>query len=138
MFGVDVVKHMNELGMMVDSSHCSHLTTLDACRVSKKPVNANHTGARSVFPHARCKSDEALRAIAGTGGVIGVLALPAFLTDAPTPTIEHMLDHIDYIAKLVGWRHVAIGTDWPMQAPDDVIVATPGAAVKIAGFRVEV
>jgi membrane dipeptidase len=49
MFGVDLVKHCNELGMIVDVSHCGHLTTMDACRHSKKPVNANHTAARTVL-----------------------------------------------------------------------------------------
>jgi membrane dipeptidase len=135
MFGVEAVEHMNRIGMMIDTSHCSHLTTLDACRHSKKPVNANHTAAWSLHRHKRTKSNEALRAIADTGGVIGVLTLPAFLTTADVPTIEHMLDHIDYIASLVGWQHVAIGTDWPMQAPDDVLRATLGAELKMLGFR---
>jgi membrane dipeptidase len=135
MFGVEVVEHLNRIGMMIDTSHCSHLTTLDACRHSKKPVNANHTSARSLHPARRAKSNQALRAIADTGGVIGVLALPAFLTTAPIPTIEHMLDHIDYVANLVGWKHVAIGTDWPMQAPDDVLVATLGAELKDIGYN---
>ena len=79
-FGVEVVKHCNDIGMIVDVSHCGHLTTLDACRHSKKPVNANHTSSRSLSSHARGKSNEALRAIAETGGVIGVVALPIFLT----------------------------------------------------------
>lgn len=137
MFGLEVVKHCNELGMIVDVSHCSHLTTMDACRHSKKPVTANHTIARSVYRHARGKSNEALRAIADTGGVVGVLALPAFLTDAAVPTIEHMLDHIDYIADLIGWQHLAIGTDWPMQAPDDFLAAILNAEMKTVGFRQE-
>ena len=137
MFGVEVVKHCNEIGIIVDASHCGHLTTMDACRHSKKPVTANHTVARSVFSHARGKSDEALRGIADTGGVIGVAAVPAFLTDADPPTIEHMLDHIDYISGLVGYQHVALGTDWPMQAPDDVLVATLGATLQSVGFRVQ-
>ena len=122
MFGIDVVKHCNDLGMIVDVSHCGHLTTMDACRHSKKPVNANHTAARSVYVHARGKSNEALRAIADTGGVIGVVAVPFFLSRADSPTIEHMFDHVDYIAGLVGWQHVAIGTDWPLQAPDCVLI----------------
>jgi len=137
MFGIEVVKHCNEMGMMVDVSHCGHLTTLDACRYSKKPVNANHTAARSVSCHARGKSNEALRAIADTGGVIGVVALPIFLSREPTPTLEHMLDHIDYIANLVGWKHVAIGTDWPMQAPDEVLRMTLAAEAQNLGFREE-
>lgn len=135
MFGVEVVNRCNEIGMIVDVSHCGHLTTIDACRRSIKPVTANHTAARSIHPHARGKSNEALRAIADTGGVIGVVAVPAFLTDATAPSVEHMLDHIDYIADLVGWRHVGIGTDWPLQAPEDLLLSTFGAELENAGFR---
>jgi membrane dipeptidase len=137
MYGVEAVKHCNSIGMIVDVSHCGHLTTMDACRQSKKPVNANHTAARSVYPHARGKSNEALRAIADTGGVIGIVALPSFLSGEASPTIEHMLDHIDYIASVAGWQHVAIGTDWPLQAPDDVLRATLGVEVQSIGFRPE-
>jgi membrane dipeptidase len=136
-FGVEVVRRCNEIGIVVDVSHCGPLTTLDACRHSKEPVNANHTAARAVYAHARAKSDQALRAIADTGGVIGVVALPFFLSGEPRPTIEHMLDHIDYIAALVGWQHVALGTDWPMQAPDDVLQEALGAEARTVGFREE-
>lgn len=135
MFGVDVVRHCNSIGMIVDVSHCGHLTTLDACRHSQRPVNANHTAAKSIHPHARGKSNEALRAIADTGGVIGVVALPAFLTAERNPTIEHMLDHIDYISEVIGWRHVAIGTDWPLQAPEEIQLAVLSPANKAVGFR---
>jgi membrane dipeptidase len=135
MFGIDVVKHCNEIGMIVDVSHCGYLTTMDACRHSTKPVNANHTAARSVYSHARGKSDDALRAIAGTGGVIGVVAVPFFLTGDRRPTIEHMLDHIDYIANAVGWRHVALGTDWPLQVPDELLKVTLSPDNKALGFR---
>jgi membrane dipeptidase len=136
-FGTEVVEHCNSIGIIVDVSHCGHLTTLDACRHSKKPVNANHTAARSLSSHARGKSNEALRAIADTGGVIGVVALPIFLSREHTPTIEHMLDHIDYISNLVGWRHVAIGTDSPLQAPDDILRRTFMPAAESIGFRKE-
>jgi len=134
MYGLEVVKHCNDIGMMVDVSHCGAQTTLDACRYSNKPVNANHSSAVGIHFHPRAKTDEALRAIADTGGIIGVYAVPTFLTTDPKPTIEHMLDHIDYIANLVGWRHVAIGTDWPLQAPDDVVLATFGEDPQLA-FR---
>ena len=134
-FGVAVVRHCNEIGMMVDVSHCGDLTTLDACHYSKKPVNANHTAARGVFNHARGKSDDGLRAIAATGGVIGIVAVPAFLTSSVVPSIDHMLDHIDYVANLVGWRHVAIGTDWPLQAPPDLLRTILSPANATLGFR---
>lgn len=134
MFGVELVKHLNDIGMQVDTSHCGHLTTMDACRHSSKPVNANHTCAKGVHQHPRAKSDDALRAIADTGGIIGLLTVPTFLTDDPHPTMEHMLDHIDYIANLVGWQHVSIGTDWPLQAPDEVVLGTFGVDPQL-GFR---
>lgn len=136
MFGRDVVKQCNELGIMIDVSHCGHLTTLDACRYSKQPVNANHTSARGIHDHARGKKDEALRAIASTGGVIGVVAVPHFLSKELSPTINHMLDHIDYIADLVGWEHVALGTDWPWPVPEEVLTKVLGPEYdRSVGFR---
>jgi membrane dipeptidase len=138
MFGLEVVERCNKLGIIVDVSHCGHLTTMDACRHSKMPVTANHTAAYSLFPHARAKNDEALRAIADTGGVIGVVAVPFFLSDDASPTIERMLDHIDYIVELVGWQHLAIGTDWPWQVPDDVLASVLDADYdRAVGFRGE-
>ena len=133
MFGVEVVRHLNEIGMMVDVSHCGYQTTMDACRVSKKPVNANHTSARSVFYHPRGKSNDALRAIADTGGFIGVYTVPTFIAER-NPTIEHVLDHVDYIANLVGWQHVGLGTDWPLTSPDKVVLSTFGVDPQL-GFR---
>jgi membrane dipeptidase len=135
--GVDVVEHCNAIGMIVDTSHCGHDTTMDACKISKKPVTANHTAAKGVYVHDRGKSDDCLRAIADTGGVVGIVAVPAFLTDNPSPTIDHMLDHIDYVANLVGWRHVAIGSDWPLTAPRDVLRTLFVPEHKTIGFREE-
>jgi membrane dipeptidase len=89
---------------------------------------------RSVFG---VETRDGVRAIADTGGVIGVVAVPFFLTDNKRPTIEHMLDHIDYIVALVGWQHVAIGTDWPMQAPDAVLRSTLTSETSVIGFRAE-
>lgn len=114
-FGARFISRMNELGIIVDTSHCGKQTTLDACRLSTAPVIASHTGVEVLFGHMRCKSDEELRAIAGTGGVIGVFAMPWFVYEDPKETtIEHVLDHIDYVVRLVGVDHVGIGTDWPM------------------------
>ncbi|MFD0672798.1 dipeptidase [Cohnella sp. GCM10027633] len=114
-YGMTFIAKLNELGIVVDTSHCGKQTTLDACRLSKQPVIASHTGVEAIYPHRRCKSDEELQAIAATGGVIGVFAMPWFVHEDPNATtIEHVLDHIDYIVKLVGVDHVGIGTDWPM------------------------
>jgi membrane dipeptidase len=117
-FGVKFVERCNDLGVIVDTAHSGRQTTLDACRASRHPVAATHTSAAAVYQHDRAKSDEELRAIAATGGVIGVYCVPAFLgTPGETSTIERMLDHMDYISELVGPQHVGFGTDWPLALP---------------------
>ncbi len=113
-FGRELVALLDRLGVIVDTSHCGRRTTLDACAASKGPVVASHTCASGLYPHDRGKSDVELDAIAATGGVVGILAVPFFLAAGAGVTVEAMLDHIDYVAARVGWRHVAIGTDWPM------------------------
>lgn len=135
-FGVEVVERCNQLGVIVDTSHCGRLTTLDACKFSRAPVTANHACAQGVLAHARGKSDEELDAIAATGGLIGVVAVPFFLAKG-RPTVEAMLDHIDYIAGRFGWRHVGIGTDWPLQSPLDLLQETVGGLLPEIGFRPE-
>ena len=112
--GCELVRAMNRVGIIVDTPHSGPQTTLDAARVSEKPMMASHTGARAVFDHMRCKSDEELRAIADTDGLVGVYVLGNML--GPDATIATMLDHVDYIAGLIGAGHVSIGTDTCYQA----------------------
>jgi membrane dipeptidase len=90
-------------------------------------VIASHTSARALHDCDRAKNDEELRAIADTGGVIGIYAVPFFLTapDAPEASIDLMLDQICYVSDLVGWQHVGIGTDWPAA---DAFARWPAAA----------
>lgn len=136
-FGVDVVRHCESLGVIVDTSHCGYLTTMDACKVAKRPVNANHTCAKALSSVARAKPDDALRAIADTGGVIGVVMVPFFLSTDRRPTLDRFLDHVDYLANLVGWRHVSLGTDWPLQLTDDLHQKMIMAEAVEIGFRPE-
>jgi membrane dipeptidase len=118
-FGLEFVRRCNEVGVILDTAHTGRQSTLDACRASRKPVVATHTSAASLYTCDRAKSDDELKAIASSGGVIGVYALPFFLGPPgdPPATVELVLDHIDYIVHLVGWQHVAIGTDWPITLP---------------------
>lgn len=112
-FGIRLVERMNKLGMLVDTGHCGMKTSIDAAEVSKVPMCATHSFAREIAfkKHPRGKTDEALKAIAESGGVIGVVAVPMFLKERDAH-INDFLDHIDYIVKLVGVDHVGIGTDW--------------------------
>lgn len=136
-FGRQAIALMNNLGIIVDTAHCGQRTTLDACEISDRPVIASHTAASAVFKHDRCKSDEEIRAIAATGGIVGILAVPFFLSKAEQVTIESMLDHIDHAAGLVGAAHVAIGTDWPNQLPNKVLSTIFEKVLADVGFRQE-
>lgn len=136
-FGVASVKVMNELGIMVDTGHVGRLTTLDACELSEKPVVASHTAAQGVFGHARGKSDEELRAIAATGGFIGIVAVPFFLASGVSVTINSMLDHIEYAVEVAGIDHVGIGTDWPLQLPEWMLTDLVQPLFAETGFRPE-
>lgn len=112
-FGHRAVTRMNQLGLAIDLSHSSDRTALDVCRHSSKPVFLTHAGARAVWDIARMKPDDVLRAVAETGGVIGMSAAPHTTLSAAHPrhSIESVMDHFSYCADLVGIEHVAFGPD---------------------------
>jgi len=110
-FGIEIIKAMNEAGMLIDVSHSGDRTTLDAIELSPKPIAITHSNCRALNNHPRLKTDEAIKALAAKGGVIGISAVRMFIkADEPT-TVEHMVDHIDHVVKLVGIEHVGVGSD---------------------------
>lgn len=120
-FGAAIVARMNEVGMAVDVSHCGDRTTLDAFELSRSPVLITHSNVRKLADgHPRCKSDEAIKKMAAKGGVMGITGVRNFVRAKEPTTIEHVLDHIDYVAKLAGVEHVGIGTDMDPDGYDDV------------------
>jgi membrane dipeptidase len=112
-FGRRAVTRMNQLGLVIDVSHSSDRTALDTCQRSDRPVFVTHAGARAVWDIPRLKPDEVLRAVAATGGVIGMSAAPHTTLSAghPRHSIESVMDHFRYCADLVGLDHVAFGPD---------------------------
>jgi len=111
-FGLSILERMQQVGMAVDVSHCADQTTLDALAAAKRPVIFTHANPRTLVPgHLRCKTDEAIQKMAKTGGVMGISFIRFMVRDREPVTIEHVLDHMDYVAKLVGVEHVAIGSD---------------------------
>jgi len=111
-FGVSIVDRMNKVGMAVDVSHCGDKTTLDAFELSKKPVLITHSNCRALNPnHPRCKTDEAIKAMAAKGGVMGITEVRMFVSPKEPTGVDPMLDHYDYVAKLVGVEHLGVGSD---------------------------
>lgn len=120
-FGVAVVERMNQVGMAVDVSHSGDRTTLDACEVSSMPVLYTHSNARALNPgHPRCKTDEAIRRMAATGGVMGITGVRNFVKDAEPTTVEDYIDHFDHVRDLVGVEHLGIGSDIDLHGYDDM------------------
>jgi len=119
-FGVEIVQAMNEVGMLVDVSHCGDRTTLDAIDVSPVPIAITHSNCRALLNHPRLKTDEAIRKLAAKGGVMGITGVRMFVRDKEPTTIEHLVDHIDHVAKLVGIEHVGIGSDADLNGYDDM------------------
>lgn len=137
-FGREVILEMNRIGMMVDVSHVSDETFRDALETSAAPLLASHSSCRAVSPHRRNLSDEMMRAIAETGGVVQInfnawfidKDFPAFdyheverhfqsgLDPAARPTCAHitplsvLVDHFDHALQTIGPDHVGIGSDF--------------------------
>ena len=119
-FGAEIIAAMNETGMLVDASHCGDRTTLDAIELSKQPIAITHSNCRALNNHPRLKTDEAITKLAAKGGVMGITGVRNFVRDREPTNIEHIVDHIDHVVKLVGIEHVGIGSDSDLNGYDDM------------------
>lgn len=117
-FGAEIVAAMNRVGMAVDISHTADRTSLDAIRVSKKPVLVTHSNCRALVAHPRCKSDKLIKAMADRGGVMGITVIPAFVKSGQPARIEHVLDHFEHVVRVAGIEHVGLGSDADVDAID--------------------
>ncbi len=111
-FGLSIMKRMEAVGMAVDASHCGDQTTLDALAAATKPVIFTHAACRALMPgRMRAKTDEAIRKMAKTGGVMGISFIRFMVRDREPVGIEDVLNQFDYARKLVGVEHLAVGSD---------------------------
>jgi membrane dipeptidase len=111
-FGADVIRRMNELGIMVDISHASKAAALEAIELSIAPVIASHSSVRGLTDHVRNLDDETLLELRDDGGVVQIVAFPDYIGDGEPRTVSDLVDHIDYAVDLIGVEHVGISSDF--------------------------
>ena len=120
-FGRKVIGEMNRLGILIDLSHCGPRTSMEAIEVSQAPVAFTHANPVAIADHPRNKTDEALKALAAKGGVVGAATLPAMLTGQKHATIDDYLAAIDYLINLLGIDHVGLGPDFMEDMPKEIL-----------------
>jgi len=118
-FGLEIIEEMNRLGILIDLSHVGYRTTMEAIEASKKPVVFTHANPKSLCDHPRNKTDDAIKALVKKGGVIGATVFPAFLPAGNNSTIKDFVDVVDYLVKMVGIDHLAVGTDFTEGQPKE-------------------
>lgn len=118
-FGLRMIAEMNRLGVVVDLSHVGYRTTMEAMEASTLPVMFSHSNAWAVHPSKRNIKDDQIKALARSGGVIGMNGFPGFVHKDHPATLAQFLDHVDHIAHLVGTDHIGLGLDYSQSTPED-------------------
>jgi membrane dipeptidase len=109
--GIEIIRRMEKLKMLVDVSHLSEAGFWNVVEIAERPFVASHSNARALCDHPRNLTDDQCRAIRDHEGLLGIFIHPAVI-DPSNPTIARVVDHIAYLADLVGSDHVGIGTDF--------------------------
>lgn len=122
-FGRAVVEEMGRLGMVVDLAHISRAGWFDVLEAASGPVCCTHSNCRKLFHHFRTVDDDQIKALAETGGVMGINAIATMV--AKQPTLDKLVDHVSHIADLVGIEHVGLGLDFvkddgPLYPEDEI------------------
>lgn len=112
-FGIEVVKKMNELGIIVDCSHMGDAGFYDCIKYSTKPIVCSHSCSRSVCGAVRNMTDDMLLKLKENNGVVGINFCHDFVTESKDlATLDDVIKHIDYIKNLIGIDYIGLGSDF--------------------------
>ena len=119
--GREVIKEMNQVGIVVDMSHSAEQSTLDAIDISENPIAITHANPFSWHESKRNKSDQILKALNDSGGMIGLSIYPHHLRNGTNCTIESFCEMVAQTAELININQIGIGSDLCLGQPDSVV-----------------
>ncbi len=119
--GRQVIKEMNRVGLVVDMSHSAERSTLEAIEISERPIAITHANPAFWHPARRNKSDDVLRALGQSGGMLGFSMYPHHLKDKSDCTLASFCEMIARTADLMGVDNIGLGSDLCQDQPDNVV-----------------
>lgn len=119
--GKQVIKEMNRVGLVIDMSHSAERSTLEAMEISERPIAITHANPNFWHSALRNKSDEVLKALGQSGGMLGFSMYPHHLKDKSECTLESFCGMIAKTAELMGAENLGIGTDLCQDQPDSIV-----------------
>ena len=119
--GREVVREMNRVGLVVDMSHSAARSTLEAIEVSERPIAITHANPHSWHPAIRNKTDDVLRCLADSGGMLGLSLYPHHLRNKSTCTLEDFCNMVARTADMMGVGSIGFGSDLCQNQPDEVV-----------------
>lgn len=120
-FGREVIAEMNRVGMVIDMSHSAERSTLEAIELSQRPTVISHANPSAWHAAKRNKSDRVLRALAESGGLLGLSAYPMHLAGGADCSLAEYCDMVARTVDLMGIEHVGIGTDLCQRQPQSTL-----------------
>ena len=120
--GAEVIREMNRVGMVVDCSHTSDKTCIEAAAITEKPMIMSHSNVAALQPIPRNNSDEAMQAVAATGGAICINFIGGFLNPEGDARPARIAEHMEYVKNLVGAEAVCAGSDYVYNYADSLIM----------------
>ena len=119
--GKEVIKEMNRVGIVIDMSHSAEKSSLDAIEISEKPIAITHANPSFWHNAKRNKSNDLLKALSESGGMIGLSLYPHHLLDGSNCSLESFCTMVAKTAELIGSEHIGIGSDLCLDQPDSVV-----------------
>jgi membrane dipeptidase len=133
-FGREAVMEMGRLGILIDITQSAPATIDDVLSISSAPVIASHSNCSGVYEHRRNLSNEQLRGILATGGLVGITAYPAHVGSGEV-SLDDFLAHVDYAVKLIGIDHVGIGLNIVVHSPEEARAFYERSQIEYSSFH---